>query len=202
MARRVFFSFHYEKDIWRANIVRNSWVTKGNFESAGFIDAAEYEKIKRQGDESIKRWINEQLEGTSVTVVLIGSETYLRDWVRYEIIKSFDRENALLGVYIHNMKNQFEMTDIKGPNPFEYVGVFIDKNGNGTYRERNDNEWTKFSLYPKCGLNFPEKYRTNEVYKFNSKAFNIKIKLYDWKNDDGYNNLGDWIEEAAEQAGR
>jgi hypothetical protein len=68
MARRVFFSFHYEKDIWRANIVRNSWVTKGNFESAGFIDAAEYEKIKRQGDESIKGWINEQLEATSVTI--------------------------------------------------------------------------------------------------------------------------------------
>jgi len=195
MARRVFFSFHYERDVWRANIVRNSWVTKGNFESAGFIDAVEFEKIKRQGDESIKRWINEQLEGTSVTVVLIGAETYLRDWVRYEIVKSFDRGNALLGVYIHNIKNQFEMTDIKGPNPFEYVGVFIDKNGNGTYRERNDNKWTKFSLYPKCGLNFPEKYRTNEDYKFNSK-------LYDWKNDDGYNNLGDWIEEAAEQAGR
>ena len=200
MARRVFFSFHYEKDIWRAFIVRNSWVTKGNFESAGFIDAVEFEKIKRQVDESIKRWINEQLEGTSVTVVLIGTETYLRDWVRYEIVKSFDRGNALLGVYIHNIKNQFEMTDIKGPNPFEYVGVFIDKNGNGTYRERNDNKWTKFSLYPKCGLKFPEKYRTNEDYQFNSKAFNIK--LYDWKNDDGYNNLGDWIEEAAEQAGR
>jgi len=200
MARRVFFSFHYERDVWRAFIVRNSWVTKGNFESAGFIDAVEFEKIKRKGDESIERWINEQLEGTSVTVVLIGSETYLRDWVRYEIIKSFDRGNGLLGVYIHNIKNQFEMTDIKGPNPFEYVGVFIDENGNGTYCERNDNKWTKFSLYPKCGLKFPEKYRTNEVYKLNSKAFNIK--LYDWKNDDGYNNLGDWIEEAAEQAGR
>jgi hypothetical protein len=39
-----------------------------------------------------------------------------------------------------------------------------------------------------------------QLPKFNSKAFNIK--LYDWKNDDGYNNLGDWIEEAAEQAGR
>jgi hypothetical protein len=173
MARRVFFSFHYERDVWRANIVRNSWVTKGNFESAGFIDAVEFEKIKRKGDESIERWINEQLEGTSVTVVLIGSETYLRDWVRYEIIKSFDRGNGLLGVYIHNIKNQFEMTDIKGLNPFEYVGVFIDENGNGTYCERNDNKWTEFSLYPECGLKFPEKYRTNEDYKFNSKVLSV-----------------------------
>jgi len=28
MARRVFFSFHHERDVWRANVVRHSWVTK------------------------------------------------------------------------------------------------------------------------------------------------------------------------------
>jgi hypothetical protein len=202
MARRVFFSFHYERDVWRANVVRNSWVTQPDREDAGFIDASEFEEIKRQGEKAVKQWIDNQLKGTSVTIVLIGTETYLRDWVRYEIVKSFDRRNGLLGIYIHNIKDQSGRTDVKGSNPFEYVGVFIDENGNGTYCERNDNKWTEFSLYPECGLNFPEKYRTNEVYKFNSKAFNIKIKLYDWKNDDGYNNLGDWIEEAAEQAGR
>ncbi len=39
MARRVFFSFHYERDVWRAGQVRNSWVTKDR-EEAGFWDAA------------------------------------------------------------------------------------------------------------------------------------------------------------------
>jgi len=34
MARKVFFSFHYERDIWRASIVRNSWVTKPDREAA------------------------------------------------------------------------------------------------------------------------------------------------------------------------
>ena len=70
MARRVFFSFHYERDVWRANVVRNSWVTKGNYIEAGFIDAADFEEIKKQGDEAIKRWINSQLDGISVTVVI------------------------------------------------------------------------------------------------------------------------------------
>jgi len=70
MVRRVFFSFHYEKDVWRANVVRNSWVSKPDRESAGFIDAADFEKLKKQGEEAIKRWINGQLEGTSVTAVL------------------------------------------------------------------------------------------------------------------------------------
>ena len=90
MVRRVFFSFHYERDAWRASQVRNSWVTKPDREAAGFWDAAEWEKVKKQGDAAIKRWIDKGLEGTSVTVVLIGTETCSRKWVRYEIQKSHE----------------------------------------------------------------------------------------------------------------
>ncbi len=46
MARRIFFSFHYENDVWRANIVRNSWVTA---DAAGFVDAADFEEVKKVG---------------------------------------------------------------------------------------------------------------------------------------------------------
>lgn len=77
MARRVFFSFHYDNDINRSMTVRNSWVTQGK-EVAGFIDKAAFEQIKRQGDTAVHNWIDKQLEGTSVTVVLIGSETLKR----------------------------------------------------------------------------------------------------------------------------
>ena len=45
MARRVFFSFEYG-DVSRAMVVRNSWVTQGK-EAAGFVDAAEFEKLKK-----------------------------------------------------------------------------------------------------------------------------------------------------------
>ncbi|MCM8769481.1 MAG: TIR domain-containing protein, partial [Candidatus Omnitrophica bacterium] len=57
---------HYERDVWRANVVRNSWVAKPDREEAGFIDAAEFEKLQRQGNEGVKRWINSQIDGTSV----------------------------------------------------------------------------------------------------------------------------------------
>ena len=90
MARRVYFAFHY-RDVasFRANVVRNSWVTKPDKEGAGFWDAADWEKLKRQRDEATQRWIdNKQLEGTSVTAVLIGAETSDRDWIKYEIKKS------------------------------------------------------------------------------------------------------------------
>jgi len=56
-------------------------------------------------------------------------------------------------------------------------------------------EWVKFQDYPDCSLNFDKKYWTGTVYTFSHK-------LYDWMDDDGYNNLGNWVEEVAKQAGR
>lgn len=196
MARRVFFSFHYERDVWRSNVVRNSWVAKPDREVAGFIDSAEFEALKRQGEEVIKRWINKQLEGTSVTVVLIGTETYKREWVRYEIIKSFDKGNGQLGIYIHNIEDRNGYTDYKGKNPFEYLMLSIDNTGRAKYYEWDGYKWISFSKYPNCSLSFEERYR-GKGYQF-SKMYVV----YDWVNEDGFNNLGDWIEKAARDARR
>jgi len=131
MARRVFFSFHYERDIWRASVVRNSWLTQKDREEAGFWDASLWEDAKKKGDEAIKKMINKALEGTSVTVVLIGAETNGRKWVRYEIRKSYKKGNGMLGVYIHKIKDNNGLTDIKGSNQFGEIGQ--DENGNSIY---------------------------------------------------------------------
>ena len=96
MMRKVFFSFKYE-DVTRAMIVRNSWVAQGT-ESAGFIDKADFEEVEKKGDVAIQNWIDEQLEGTSVTVVLVGAKTCASRWVKYEIKKSIERGNGLLGI--------------------------------------------------------------------------------------------------------
>jgi len=131
MARKVFFSFHYERDIWRASTVRNSWVTKPDRKAAGFWDAAEWEKVKRAGEGAVKRWIDRNLLGTSVTVVLIGAETATRKWVMYEIRKSFERGNGLLGIYIHNIRDKNKMTDAKGQNPLDIL--YIERDGRRVY---------------------------------------------------------------------
>jgi len=163
MARRVFFSFQYE-NVARVMIVRNSWVFQG-IESAGFIDKAEFEEVQRKGEQSIKNWINYQLDGTSVTVVLIGSGTSNSHWVNYEIEQSIKRGNGLLGIYIHQINGLGFGTTYKGENPFENHQITI------------------------IGNSFPCK----ASYYYNT---------YDWINNDGYNNLGKWIEEAAQKAGR
>lgn len=123
MARKVFFSFHYERDSWRAGQVRNSGVTKPDVESAGFIDAVEWESIQRQGDKAIEAWIEKQMEGTAVTVVLIGAETANRRWVLHEIKQSAEKGNGLLGIYIHNVKDMDGKKDSRGKNPFEECDI-------------------------------------------------------------------------------
>jgi hypothetical protein len=117
MARKIFFSFHYDLDIWRAMQVRNSDQIS-NKDEVGFIDKADFEKLQRQGEKAVHNWIDKQLEGTSVTVVLIGSETASRPYVQYEITESWKKGNGLLGVYIHGVKDQAQKTTTKGSSPF------------------------------------------------------------------------------------
>lgn len=146
MVRKVFFSFAYE-DVSRAMVVRNSAIVKGK-EAAGFIDHAEFEKIKRRGDQAIKNWIEAQLWGSTVTTVLVGAKTCSSRWVRYEIEQSKRRGNGLLGIDISKIK------DLRGETS------------------------------ERCG-------RIPSGYDF-----------YLWNTDDGYANLGKWVEKAATAAGR
>src|ERR1035441_6203092 len=105
MARHTFFSFHYERDSWRAGQVRNCNVVSSEDEY-GFIDAAAWEEIKKKGDKAIEAWIAEQLEHTSVTAVLIGAETADRPWVQHEIVESWNRGNGIVGIWIHHIKKR------------------------------------------------------------------------------------------------
>ncbi len=103
MARKVFFSFKYD-DVQRAMNVRNSNVIKGATKS-GFIDKADFEEVERKGDYAIKNWIDKQLEGTTVTVVLIGANTNRSRWVKYEIEQSIKRGNGILTIDISKIKD-------------------------------------------------------------------------------------------------
>lgn len=118
MARRVFFSFHYQNDIWRVNQIRNAHIVDGTA-AAGFQDASMWEETKRKGDDAVRALINRGLEGTTVTAVLIGSHTADRKYVKYEIDRSIERGNGLLGIYIHNIKDMRGLTSRQGRNPFD-----------------------------------------------------------------------------------
>ena len=130
MARRVYFGFDYE-DVadFRANVVRNHWRFKEHRDAAGFFDASLWERTLSDGDLAIKRLINRGLTGTSVTCVLVGSETYRRPWVRYELLKSFKKGSDLLAVHINSIRGKDRQSKPLGPNPLSYVGVAFSDSG-------------------------------------------------------------------------
>lgn len=157
MARFVFLSFHYKRDILRASQVRNSWIGKPDRYAAGFLESSSaWETLKRQGEAAIRRWIDNQLDRTTVTIVLIGAETSKRKWVKYEIKRSIERVNGFLGVYIDKINDPNTGTDIRGHNPL------------------GGNRQPLSSWY----------------------------KTYDWVANYGRDNLGDWVQEAYEKAGK
>jgi len=85
-------------------------------EAQPFYDSAEFEEAKRRAG-GIKKWIEEQLRGTSCTVVLYGAETHLREWVGYEIKRSWELKKGLLAIDIHNVRDPRLGTDHAGRNP-------------------------------------------------------------------------------------
>ena len=127
MARNVFYSFHYTNDINRVMVVRNRWVTQGGQAISGVIDSADFEVIKRQGDAAVYRWINSQLQGTSVTVVLIGAETLIRPFLQYEICESIKRGNAVIGVYINGIVDMRTGYTSSRCNSHTIIGYYPDK---------------------------------------------------------------------------
>jgi hypothetical protein len=115
MARRVFYSFHYDADSSRAAQVRNMGAVEGNSPATD----NDWESIKGRGDAAIRNWIDAQLNGKSCSVVLIGANTAGRKWINYEIKASWDGGKGLVGIHVHNLKDLGARQSTQGANPFD-----------------------------------------------------------------------------------
>ena len=118
MARRVFFSFHYQRDIWRVNQIRSIPNVTGSA-AGGFEDASLWEDASRKGDAASMKLIDEGLFGTSVTVVCVGYQSAGRKYANYEITKSIARGNGIVAVQIHHLRDRDGNTDPPGAIPSE-----------------------------------------------------------------------------------
>lgn len=114
MARKVFFSFHFDRDSQRVSQVKNMGVVEGQ----PILSSNAWEDVKEGGAPAIQKWIDSEMSGKSCLVVLIGAETAGRKWVNYEIKKAWEDNKGVVGVYIHGLKNLAEQQDSKGANPF------------------------------------------------------------------------------------
>jgi hypothetical protein len=194
--RKVFFSFAWD-DVWRVNQVRNSWVTKCSYQNAGFMDKAEIEKLKLQTNKAIENWIDNQMHGTSVTCILIGENTHKSKWVKYEIERSLEKGNGLIGILINELKDNKGNTTNQGANPLlDYSNDSVNKKIKRTLLSGG-------VVYGLSRLLFPQ-FTIPITILSASLSFlkNDDYKIYDWIDEYGRDNLSDWIEKAAKQVNR
>lgn len=193
MAKRVYFAFHYQDVInFRVNVVRNHWVTKPDREAAGFFDCSIWESAKKTSSIAVKRLINGGVEGTSVTCVLIGSQTFGRPWVRYEILRSYKRGNRVIGVHINSILGKDQQAKPSGPNPLDFVGITFSTSGEtATFHEYVNGAWREYTE-----VDDGASYRCSPVaqeYRGNGYRLSRWIPIYDWVANDGYNNFSKWV---------
>lgn len=112
--KTVFYSFHYERDVNRVQLVRNIDALEGQV----LLNAQDWEAVRQRGQQAIVDWIDEQMKYKRAVVVLIGRETASRPWVIYEIKRAWNEKKPLVGVYIHGLSS-FGSADRKGANPFD-----------------------------------------------------------------------------------
>jgi len=195
MAKRVFFSFHYQDVVdFRANVVRNHWMAKPDRDESGYFDASLWEEAKKKGDIALKRLINGGLDRTTVTCVLVGTDTYERPWVRYEICKSIVRGNKLFAVHINSIKGKNQATKTLGENPFSWIAVeFSDdaskyalnyRKSDGKYYYYEEIESTRWFNNDVFSKNFPGK----------NKLLSDFYPIYNWTSDDGFNKFSSWVD--------
>lgn len=151
MKRRVFFSFHYEKDNWRAGQVRNMGILDGNAP----ISDNDWETVKKGGDNAIEKWIESQMEGKTCCIVLIGEDTAARKWINFEIQKAWERELGLVGIYIHGLKDRNGNTSRMGENPFSGFKIG-SKNFDQIVKAYNPNGKDSSDIYNSINQNLSE----------------------------------------------
>jgi hypothetical protein len=190
MAKRVYFAFHYQDVIdFRANVVRKHNFAEG-VKSAGYYDYSIWEEAQRTSPVALMRLIDAELENTSVTVVLIGSETWARRWVRYEIFESLKRGNKVFGVHINSIRGKDQQTKLSGPDPFNNLAIEFNSSGIGARPvEWKNNGW----FYSNDSGGYTLKSQPHS-FKGQSKKLTEWCRTYDWVADDGYENFDDWLD--------
>ncbi len=161
MTRRVFYSFHYKPDNWRASQVREIGTIEGNSPATD----NDWETVTKDGNAAIEKWIAEQMKGRSCTVVLVGTKTAGRKWINHEIVKSWNEGMGVVGIYIHGLKDAGGYISDKGNNPFDSI----------KYGEKK-----KLSSIVKCynpvGTNSKDRYAWIEKHLANAIEEAIKIR--------------------------
>jgi hypothetical protein len=202
--RKTYFSFHFD-DVWRVNVVRNAWKIDhpDSLHARSFYDSSLWEARQIEGDDAVKRLIREGVQNTSTICVLVGTETWLRRWVRYEIARAIVDKKGLTSVHINSIRDQFGSRQPLGHNPLSYMGICKVPGLADTWRyylyEFKNCNWVPYQDYT-LPVELPA-YLPDPEPGF-IQWLSAGVPIFDYVGGDGHKDIGGWIDRAAKSVGR
>jgi hypothetical protein len=205
--RKAYFAFHYD-DIMRVNNVRQAWKIKHPDapKMRSFYDSSLWESRKLEGPDAVKRLIRQGVEYTSAVCLLIGTHTWSRRWVRYEIARAVIDKRGLLGVHINRLNHhERRLPDIFGVNPLSAMAVGKVQTNVFAAAQYYLFEWGQqggWFRYQDYGLPVAKPAYLPDPSPGFVTPLSTGTAVYDFIGNYGHANIGAWIDRAAQQVGR
>lgn len=114
MRRKVFFSYHFESDAARTQRLR----ALPYVDAQPPVSANDWSFVKRQGEPTVRKWIETRMRDRDCLVLLIGAHTLNRPVIALEIEQACALGLGLLGIHVHGLPDEFGLYSLKGLNPF------------------------------------------------------------------------------------
>lgn len=210
--RKAYFAFHFD-DVMRVNNVRNAWkiTHPDSLLMRSFQDSSLWESKKLQGDDALKTLIRDGVQYTSAVCVLVGTETWSRRWVKYEIARSVVDGRGLLAVHINSLNHhQRRVPDALGYNPLHLLGIYKNQQNQFYIYEKkfiltnaltNQGEWQwhPYSDYTQS-VSLPRYLAAPDAGYI--RPLSAGTAEHNYVLNDGHKNIGGWIDRAAQAVGR
>ena len=210
--RKTYFAFKYT-DVMRVNNVREAWKIHhpDNALMRSFYDSSLWESKKLESDDALKSLIRDGVKNTSAVCVLVGTETWSSRWVKYEIVRAIIESRGLLAVHLNSLNHhQRRHPDPLGYNPLQLLGIYQAANGSFYIYEWQSvvvnalSGQTAWQWLPYVDYTIPvslPRYLTSPAIGY-VIPLSYATKVYDFYQDNGHQNIGAWIDEAARAVGR
>jgi len=127
---RVYFAFDYNRDLFRVARIHKLPNVLARA-AGGFESSAVWHRARRRNRAAIHGLIDDGLTKTSVTVVCVGYMSASRTYLHYEVERSLEQGNGLVGIRINHLEDQDGLMDDDGTPP-----PLIEAAGYHVYRYR------------------------------------------------------------------
>jgi hypothetical protein len=208
--RMVYFAFDFD-DLMRVNNVRQTGKIGGRVigGARGFRDRSVWEASKATADRGLKEMTQRMSKFSSVVCVLIGSNTWISRWVRYEIALAIIEDRGLLAVDLNGIPHHIRRApDPLGLNPLAMIGLRKDRDGSWHLVERkpveldSGNVGFEWHWYNDHQRPVPRPRYVPDMPAGKIIALSEFTKRYDFSGHSGSMNISSWFDVAAVEVGR